>query len=204
MRVARQRSAKRVAMRQTVLALAAAFALLGAAPSPRATDVAIETGAGTIVVRLDPAHAPRTVANFLRYVDARRYDGAEFYRTVRAAPGDAHPPRIQVIQGGLEHSASARMLAPIAVESTRTTGLHNVPGSIAMARTNDPNSATSEFFINLADDTWLDGQNFPDGQGYAVFGRVVRGFDVVRTIQQSPARGEELTPPIRIVRIRRV
>lgn len=191
-------------MRILPLALVAALALCGAAPVSKGTDVVLETGAGSIVVRLDAAHAPRTVGNFLRYVDAKRYDGAEFYRTVRATPHD-RPPRIQVIQGGLEHGSSGAGGFPaIAVESTRTTGLHNGPGTIAMARTNDPNSATSEFFINVADDGWLDGQNFPDRQGYAVFGRVVRGFDVVRKIQQSPARGEDLMPPIRILHIRRI
>lgn len=177
--------------------------LLGAAHAPRPVDVAIVTTAGTIVVRLDTAKAPLTTANFLRYVDAHRYDGSAFYRTVRPIFGQPLP-HIQVIQGGLEHTPGAKTFDPIPVEKTTTTGLHNAEGTVAMARTTDPNSATAEFFINAADDRGLDADRFSDGQGYAVFGHVVRGRDVVTKIQQSPANGQDLTPPIRILRIRRL
>jgi peptidyl-prolyl cis-trans isomerase A (cyclophilin A) len=191
-----------------LLAVAASAALCGAASRPPAhVDVAIETSLGTFVVRLDGAHAPVTTANFLRYVDSGTYDGATFYRSVRATPG-APPPRIQIIQGGLEQKMDVSRLPAIPVEPTATTHLHNAPGTIAMARTNDPNSARTEFFVNLADDTWLDSQNFPDHEGYAVFGRVIRGYDIAKKIQSAPAQanasGEALTPPVKILHIRRV
>jgi peptidyl-prolyl cis-trans isomerase A (cyclophilin A) len=189
---------------RSLLACAAALALLGAAPhAAKPVDVAIVTTSGTIVVRLETARAPRTSANFLRYVDARKYDGASFYRSVRAVFGQP-VPRIQVLQGGLGQTPSAQPLAPIAIESTRTTGLHNTDGTVAMARTSDPNSAAAEFFINAADDRWLDADRFDDHQGYAVFGHVTRGRDVVAKIQTAPASGDSLTPPIKIVSIRRI
>ncbi|HEY4441142.1 MAG TPA: peptidylprolyl isomerase, partial [Candidatus Elarobacter sp.] len=135
--------------------LAAAVALLGAAPpAAKPVDVAIVTTQGTIVVRIETAKAPLTSKNFLRYVDSRRYDGASFYRTVRAVFGEP-VPRIQVVQGGLGQ-APGKTFPPIPVEPTTRTGLHNVEGSLAMARNAEPNSATSEFFVNVADDRWLD------------------------------------------------
>ena len=182
--------------------LCAAVALLAAAPA-KPVDVAIETSAGTFVVRLDAAHAPRTTANFLRYVDAHAYDGASFYRTVRPVFGQP-VPAIQVIQGGLERKPGATPFAPIPVENTRRTGLHNTDGTIAMARTADPNSATAEFFINLADDRMLDGDRFSDGAGYAVFGTVLRGRPILTKIHHAPAQGESLTPPITIKKIHRL
>ena len=186
------------------VALAALLTLLAAAPrSLKPVDVAIVTSAGTIVVRLETAQAPRSSANFLRYVDGQRYDGAAFYRVVRAVFGQP-VPRIQVLQGGLEQTPGAKTFPPIAVESTTKTGLHNVAGTLAMARTTDPNSATAEFFVNLADDRWLDGDRFADHQGYAVFARVIRGQNVVAKIGGAPANGESLTPPIRILRMRRI
>ncbi len=189
---------------RSLLAVAAALTLLGAAPrAPKPVDVAIETSAGTIVVRVETAKAPLTSANFLRYVDAHKYDGSSFYRTVRPVFGQPMP-RIQVVQGGLEQTPAAKPFAPIPVESTRTTGLHNTAGTLAMARTSEPNSATAEFFINAADDRWLDGDQFADHQGYAVFAKVVRGGDVVAKIHTAPANGEVLAPPIRIVRMHRV
>ncbi len=165
-------------------------------------DVAIQTSSGTIVVALDTAKAPATTRNFLRYVDTHAYDGAAFYRTVRSREGE--PRSIEVIQGGLQGKRDAAKQPPIAVEKTETTGLHNTNATIAMARTADPNSTTSEFFINIGDDTVLDSEKFNDRYGYAVFGRVVKGYDVVLRIQRAAASGEALTPPIRINRVLRV
>ncbi|HTJ27940.1 MAG TPA: peptidylprolyl isomerase [Candidatus Limnocylindria bacterium] len=182
------------------LAPAAAALLLAAAPHPRTVDVAIQTTQGTIVVRLDAAHAPITTANFLHYVDTKAYDDTSFYRTVSRA----HEPQasIQVIQGGLNANAGG-MLRPIPLEPTSKTGLHNTDGVISMARTSDPNSATTEFFICVGDDRFLDAGG-PTGPGYAAFGKVVRGMNVVHRIIADPAAGESLTPPVRIVRITRV
>jgi len=164
-------------------------------------DVAIQTTAGTIVVRLDPAHAPNTTKNFLHYVDAGTYNGATFYRSV----SKAREPQsnIEVIQGGLNPQGPNPMIQPIALEPTSKTGLHNVEGTIAMARTSDPNSATTEFFIDIGNDAYLDSGG-PTGPGYAAFGKVVRGMDVVRKIQRADANGEMLSPAIRIVKISRL
>jgi peptidyl-prolyl cis-trans isomerase A (cyclophilin A) len=166
-----------------------------------AVDVAIQTTDGTIVVRLDPVRAPNTTKNFLHYVDLGTYNGATFYRSV----SKAREPQsnIEVIQGGLNPQASDPMIRPIPLEPTNKTGLRNADGTIAMARTSDPNSATTEFFIDIGDDSFLDAGG-ATGPGYAAFGKVVRGMDVVRKIQRANANGETLTPPIRIVKISRV
>ena len=191
-------------MRTKIVALAACAALLAAAPkAAKPVDVAIDTSAGTFVLRLETAKAPVTTANFLRYVDAHRYDGASFYRTVRAVFGE-QVPRIQVLQGGLEQTPGKQSFAPIPVEPTTKTGLHNVAGTVAMARTGEPNSATAELFVNMADDRWLDADQFQDHLGYAVFARVIKGRDVVAKIHAAPASGESLTPPVKILRVHRM
>ena len=187
-------------MRRFMLAAGLVLATAAAAP-PGSTDVAIKTSVGTIVVRLDAAHAPRTVKNFLHYVDSHSYDNAAFYRTVRRATEPQSS--IEVIQGGLNPQAANPMIAPIQLEPTSKTGLHNTDGVIAMARTAEPNSATTEFFIDIGDDRFLDAGG-PTGPGYAAFGNVIRGMDVVRKIHTANASGESLTPPIKIVSITRV
>jgi peptidyl-prolyl cis-trans isomerase A (cyclophilin A) len=179
--------------RALVCALLLVPSVASAAAKP--VDVEIVTTLGTIVVEVDPAHAPVTAGNFLKHVDAGSYNtGASFYRTVSAG--------LSIIQGGIEPRDDT--LPPIAVEKTTTTGLHNVAGTIAMARTSDPNSATSEFYINTGDDRVLDADKFSDGFGYAVFGTIVKGADVVAKIQHSPANGQSLTPPIKIIRVKRL
>ena len=182
---------------------AATLAIALCAASPRSAspvNVAIETTAGTIVVRLDLAHAPSTAQNFLHYVDLGTYNGTSFYRTVRRA--SEPQSKIEVIQGGLNPQTANPMIHPIALEPTSKTGLHNTDGAIAMARTADPNSASTEFFIDIGDDRFLDAGG-PLGPGYAVFGRVVRGMDVVRKIHRASANGESLAPEVRIIRIHR-
>ena len=185
-----------------LLATAMQPAAVVAAPrsAPGTTDVAIRTPDGTIVVRLDGAHAPGTVKNFLHYVDAHTYDNTTFYRTVSRAREPQS--KIEVIQGGLNPQTANPMIAPIPLEPTSKTHLHNTDGVISMARTSDPNSATTEFFICIGDNRFLDAGG-PLGPGYAAFGKVVRGMDVVRKIERANANGESLTPPIRIVSITR-
>ncbi len=188
-----------------LLALCAAAVLAPPASSYAAAraaapvDVAIHTSMGTIVVRLDPARAPATTANFLHYVDVGTYDGATFYRTVIRGAGS----QIGVIQGGLNPQGANPMIHPIPLEPTNKTGLHNTDGTISMARTADPNSATTEFFLSIGDNRYLDAGG-PTGPGYAVFGKVVRGADVVRKIQRLHANGEMLAPPVRIVKMTRL
>jgi peptidyl-prolyl cis-trans isomerase A (cyclophilin A) len=190
-----------------MLALCAVAMLAPSASSYAATraaaavDVEIKTSLGTIVVRLDAARAPRTTANFLHYVDTGTYDGTTFYRTVSRAnePGS----KIEVIQGGLNSQAPNPMIHPIALEPTSKTGLHNTDGAISMARTSDPNSASTEFFLCIGDNRFLDAGG-PLGPGYAAFGKVIRGAAVVRTIQRAHAAGEMLAPPVRIVKMTRL
>lgn len=194
--------AARTAPRLTVLAVVLAAALSGVTPvtaKSASVDVTIVTTLGAIVVRLEPEKAPKTTANFLRYVDRKTFDGTSFYRTVgkRNEPGAP----FEVIQGGINaHGASGNV--PIELEPTSATGLHNVDGAIAMARTGDPNSATTEFFVDVGDARYLDAGG-PLGPGYAVFGRVISGMAVVRKIHDAPAEREALTPAIRIIALRR-
>ena len=189
-------------MKLVTLVCATLLATTAAAPhtAPGTTDVAIRTPEGMIVVRLDAAHAPGTVKNFLHYVDAHTYDNATFYRTVSRAREPQS--KIEVIQGGLNPQTANAMIQPIPLEPTSKTKLHNTDGVISMARTSEPNSATTEFFICIGDNRFLDAGG-PLGPGYAAFGKVVRGMDVVRKIQRANANGESLTPPIRIISITR-
>jgi peptidyl-prolyl cis-trans isomerase A (cyclophilin A) len=178
----------------------------GAQDRPR---VSIITNVGAITVVLEPTKAPRTVANFLRYVDEHRYDGSAFYRAVtprNQLPAVQQPP-IEAIQGGLFEDDTKR-LAPIVHESTARTGLRHVDGVISMARIG-VGSASSDFFIVIGDQPSLDhgGRRHPDGQGFAAFGRVIAGMDVVRRIHQMPAEGgppQRILRPVRIQRVTRV
>jgi peptidyl-prolyl cis-trans isomerase A (cyclophilin A) len=187
---------------RTILIPTLVLATIAAALSaPKTTDVAIKTSLGTIVVRLDTARAPITAKNFLHYVDTHAYDNTTFYRTVRRATEPQS--RIEVIQGGLNPQTSNPMIVPIPLEPTSKTRLHHTDGTIAMARQAEPNSATTEFFIDIGDDRFLDAGG-PLGPGYAAFGKVIRGIDVVHKIHTAKAAGESLTPPIRIVSVSRV
>lgn len=188
-------------LRPIALPLLLVTLLAASAHAPRPVDVAIATSMGTIVVRLSASAAPNTTKNFLHYVDAGTYNGATFYRTVRRA--SEPQAKIEVIQGGLNPQSDNPMVAKLRLEPTSATHLHNTDGTIAMARTRDPNSATTEFFIDIGDDRFLDAGG-PTGAGYAAFGKVIRGMDVVRKIQAAKASGESLTPPITIVKMRRV
>ena len=176
-------------------------ALPARAQTPPAPRVVIETEAGAIEVVLDAAAAPVTTANFLRYVNDGFYDGAAFYRTVTASNQPDDAVRIAVIQGGVDGTRPAR--APIALEATSVTGLRHRDGTISMAR-NGPDTATSEFFICVGDQPELDaaGRRNPDGRGFAAFGQVVSGMEVVRAIHGRPAAGQRLAPPVRIVSMR--
>lgn len=164
--------------------------------------VIIKTEKGDITVEVDLARAPVTAANFLRYVDAGYYDGSTFHRAVTLAnqPNDA--VRIEVIQGG--QLTGEREFPPIAHETTVVTGLKHLDGVISMARSK-PGSATSSFFFCINDQPELDfgGKRNPDGQGFAAFGKVVKGMDVVRAIQALPAQGQQLAPPIKIISVHR-
>jgi peptidyl-prolyl cis-trans isomerase A (cyclophilin A) len=163
----------------------------------------IRTELGDITVELYPDQAPITAANFLRYVDEGHFADALFYRTVHMDNQPVNPVKIEVIQGGL--AVDTTFYPPIAHETTAETGLKHLAGTISMARL-EPGTASSEFFICINDQPELDfgGRRNPDGQGFAAFGRVTKGMDVVRQIQIQPADGQWLEPPVTIANITRV
>ncbi len=173
------------------------------AEAPR---VRLETDLGAIVLEVDPDRAPITAANFLRYVDEGRFDGASFYRVVTPDNQPDNPVKIEVVQGGLGFADDHPLrLPPIPHETTADTGLAHRDGTVSMARL-EPGTASGEFFICLGDQPELDygGRRNPDGQGFAAFGRVIEGMEVVRRIQRSPAEEQMLVEPVAIRRAGRV
>jgi peptidyl-prolyl cis-trans isomerase A (cyclophilin A) len=169
-----------------------------AAQAQQLPRVLIQTELGNIEVEIDSVRAPITAANFLRYVDLDFYRVGRFHRTVRADNQAGNPVKIAVVQAGLD-SLRVRDFPPIPLERTSVTKLKHTDGAISMAR-DGPNTATSDFFICIGDQPSLNygGKRNPDGQGFAAFGRVVLGMDLVRKIHQAPAVGQKLEPPIRI------
>jgi len=165
-------------------ALWAVRAVAGDGP-PDPVIVTLETTVGEVDVAVFVDRAPLSAADFLRYVDQRRYDGVTFYRTVRA-DNDRGTPMVELIQGGLADSAP--WLPPVAHESTRDTGITHTDGTVSLARGAPGTGTAAVFFICLGDQPALDfgGMRNPDGQGFAAFGRVVRGMDVVRRIHAMP------------------
>lgn len=174
-----------------------------AASSARATRVLIQTDKGDIEVELDAVKAPATVANFLRYVDGHLYDGGRFHRTVTRANQPDNKIKIEVIQAG--PNPAKKEFLPIKLERTRDTKLIHRDGTLSMAR-DGPDTATGDFFICIGDQPELDfgGKRNPDGQGFAAFGRVVKGMDVVRAIQACPAAGQTLKPAVRMTKVTRL
>jgi peptidyl-prolyl cis-trans isomerase A (cyclophilin A) len=164
--------------------------------------VLMKTGLGDITIELFVKEAPVTSSNFLKYVEENRYEGAVFYRTVRMDNQPDDSIKIEVIQGGLYQDDHPAMLGPVEHETTAKTGILHKDGVISMARW-EPGTATSEFFICIGDQPALDfgGRRNPDGQGFAAFGRVIEGMDVVREIHRQPAEGQYLNPRIRILSI---
>ena len=182
------------------------LAALAPAVPARAQDlprVIIKTEIGTIEAEVDTIHAPITAANFLRYVDLGFYQFGRFHRTVRADNQPNDKVKIAVVQAGLD-SLRVKDFPPIKLERTKVTGLKHKDGTLSMAR-DGPDTATSDFFICIGDQPALDfgGKRNPDGQGFAAFGRVVLGMDVVRKIQNAPAHGQKLQPAVAILGIAR-
>ena len=167
--------------------------------------ILIQTELGDIVVELYLQRAPITVNNFLRYVAENRFAEASFYRVVRADNEPNNPIKIAVIQGGLKIDNHPQSLPPIPHESTQQTGLRHEDGTLSMAR-DEPGSASSEFFICMGDQPELDFgcKRNPDGAGFAAFGKVVTGLDVVQKIHQSQAIEQTLEPTVPITKIIKV
>jgi peptidyl-prolyl cis-trans isomerase A (cyclophilin A) len=162
--------------------------------------VVLHTSRGEIALALDPFNAPVSTCNFLRYVQAGSYAGGSFFRTVVKAT-NANPNPIDVIQAQTPAGSDDPGFGPIELERTTDTGLSHVAGTISMAR-NGPNTATSSFFIVTHDSPSLDfgGGRNPDGKGFAAFGRVTEGLDLVRAIQALPATDEQINTPVAITR----
>ena len=178
----------------------------GAAQSDTgAPHVVVQTELGDIEIEVDSARAPGTAANFLKYVDLKHYDGGTFHRTVKMNNQPDNQVKIEVIQAGVNPDRSKDGFPPIVLERTNKTGLLHKDGAVSMARSG-ADSATSGFFICINDQPSLDfgGQRNADGQGFAAFGRVVRGMDVVRRIQQATnTDAQRLTPSIKIIAVAR-
>ena len=172
-------------------------------PYPR---VEMVTGQGKIVLEIYEGAAPVTASNFLRYVDEGRFEGAGFYRVVTMQNQPDKQVKIEVIQGGLSFSGEhPKNLPPIRHETTEETGLLHTDGVLSMARV-EPGTAAGEIFICIGDQPELDygGKRNPDGQGFAAFGKVVQGMDVVRAIQQLPETKQLLDQPVVWQSIRRL
>lgn len=167
--------------------------------------ILIQTTLGDIEVELDGEKAPVTVQNFIDYVHAGHYSDGEFYRTVTDANQPDNKVKIAVVQGRANPKAKEQFLKPIPIERTRDTGLKHVEGTISMAR-ETPDSAQDEFFICIGDQPELDfgGKRNPDGQGFAAFGKVTKGMDVIKKIHTANSKEQLLEPTIKIQRVVRL
>jgi len=186
-----------------ILILFIAFAFITAGCAQKTTKCLIKTSLGDITIELYPGKAPITVANFLKYADAHLYDSTSFFRAVRMDNQPNNNVKIEVIQGG--NVDSLKQFPPIPMETTMQTGLHHLDGTVSMAR-GAPNSATCSFFICINAQPSLDfgGKRNPDGQGFAAFGKVINGMDVVKKIQNLyPDQQQYFTPPVTIISISR-
>lgn len=165
--------------------------------------IIIRTELGDIYARLDLKKAPMTSLNFLRYVDSSMFDSTCFYRVVSLDNQPDNSIKIEVIQGG-RYENEDKGFPPIAHETTKMTGIKHKDGTISMAR-NGPGTATSEFFICVGDQPELDfgGKRNPDGQGFAAFGKVIKGMDVVMKIHSIKISGQYLQKPVLILEITR-
>ena len=163
----------------------------------------MQTQLGVIQIEVDRRNARVTAENFLRYVEAGHYDGGRFHRAVKPDNQPNNTLKIEVVQAGVNPDKEKGGFPPIMLERTHRTGIRHKDGTISMARLG-PDSATSDFFICIGDQPELDfgGKRNPDGQGFAAFGQVVRGMDIVRRIQQAPSSEQTLTPAIKILSAR--
>jgi peptidyl-prolyl cis-trans isomerase A (cyclophilin A) len=183
------------------------FALWVFPQAPAGDRVVFVTEKGEIEIEVDSMRAPISAANFLKYVDGGFYDGGVAIRSVRPDNTVRRDVPIQVIQFLMNASREADDFPPIPLERTNVTGLTHRDGTVSMARSG-PDTATASFSIVIGDQPEMDfgGKRNPDGQGFAVFGRVARGMDVVRAIHASPTgrngpyKTETLDPPIKVLR----
>ena len=195
-------------MRQLLALALGVWGTAACADAPKAADpvrVRVETDRGDIELELDAAKAPNTVANFLRYVDGKFYDGGRFHRAVTPGNQPDSKVKIEVVQAGVNPEKAKDEFKPVKLERTKDTGLKHRDGTVSMAR-DGPDTATGDFFVCVGDQPELDfgGKRNPDGQGFAAFGRVTKGADVVKKIQAAPAKGQALDPPVTIKKVTRL
>ena len=190
-------------MKRILLLLALVLMSISFANSAQNSKVLMKTELGDITIEIYADKAPVTAANFLRYVDSKLYDGSFFHRTVTMDNQPKDEIKIEVIQGG--QLAKDKEFPAIPLERTSVTGLRHSDGAISMAR-GGPDSATSSFFFCVGDQPELDfgGRRNKDGQGFAAFGKVVAGMDVVKRIHNSPKENQSLRPPIKIIAVSRL
>lgn len=176
-------------------------------PQYKNPHIKIKTQYGIIEAELYPDQAPKSVAAILRYIDSGYYKNTSFYRVLNDENQATGVPHSQLIQGGLfgTNDKLSGKLPPIPHETTKQTGLHHEDGTLSLAR-REPGTAGTEFFICVGAQPGYDygGGNDPDGQGYAAFGKVVKGMDVVYKIQARPTEGEMLKAPVAILEIKRL
>lgn len=185
-------------MRQLIILIV----LLGLGKTVSAQDlplVKMKTDFGNILVEVDTTHAPLTALNFLKHVEAGTYKNCVFYRVVTPNNQPNNEIKIEVIQGGIYTQPRFEEIQPIEHENTKTTELKHLDGTISMARS-APGTASTEFFICIGAQPELDfgGKRNPDGQGFAAFGMVTEGMDVVRKIQLQKDKSQTLVDPIKI------
>jgi len=170
------------------------------AQSQSTVIVHIETELGMVTAEIDTVRAPITATNFLRYVDMGLYSGGTFYRAVRLDNQPDNDVKIEVIQGGLDRARGDEQLPPIRMEPTGETGILHLDGVLSVARVG-PDTGRGEFFICIGPQPELDqgGRRNPDGWGFAAFGRVIEGMDLVRRIQARETDGQYLAEGDRVV-----
>lgn len=173
--------------------------------SQKLPEVEMNTTLGKIVFEIDTIHAPVTAHNFLNHVEKGTYKKAVFYRVVRPDNQPTNKTKIEVIQGGLYADEEIDKIKPIAHETTKETGIKHLDGTLSMAR-NEPGTASTEFFICVGNQPELDfgGKRNPDGQGFATFGKVIEGMDVVRKIQVQKDKNQYLAEPVKILKMETV
>jgi len=182
---------KRSTFLRIVAAFAAAVSFAWAQPAQASDPVVVmKTSEGTMEITLDPTHAPITVKNFLSYVDEKFYDGTLIYRDVQGFVAQG---------GGLSPQGSGKPEHPPITDEAKN-GLHNLKGTISMARTSDPDSATTQFFLNIADNSGSLDPNPMSPDGYAVFGKITKGMDVLDKIA-SLGGTDQMSPPSRTITI---
>ncbi len=189
-------------MKKIIILLTYVFLCSFSPLEAQSVKIEIKTEIGSIIAELSPEKAPITCENFIKYIQNNKFDSSFFYRTVRMDNQPNNNVKIEVIQGGLGFGTSETQYEPIVHETTKETGILHKDGVLSMARSK-PGTASSEFFICIGDQPELDfeGKRNPDGQGFATFGKVVKGMEVVKKIQQMKDESQILIDKVEIYSI---